>query len=108
MPTDLSIPLLPAPPACADDPELFFPRSSTEAAQVAAAKRVCAGCPARRECLAFALTHGVHGIWGGTTEAERVHIQRQHGLPKRVQWTGSVLVPDDDTTTSTTDPTSED
>ncbi|AEI11847.1 WhiB family transcriptional regulator [Cellulomonas gilvus] len=101
------IPTLSAPPACSDDPELFFPASSLHVAQAEAAKRVCAGCPARRDCLTFALTHAVHGIWGGTTEADRVRIQRAHGLPKRVAWTGAPLVRDDDTTT-TTDSTSED
>ena len=41
-------------------------------AQVAQAKAICAGCPVRRQCLAFALrTHQVHGVWGGLTEQER-------------------------------------
>jgi Transcription factor WhiB len=41
-------------------------------AQVAQAKAICAGCPVRRECLAFALrTHQVHGVWGGLSEQER-------------------------------------
>lgn len=56
------------------DPDLFFPISSSgpSAAQVAQAKAVCAGCPVRRECLAFALrTQQVYGIWGGLTEQER-------------------------------------
>jgi WhiB family transcriptional regulator, redox-sensing transcriptional regulator len=61
------------------DPELFFPISDSgkSLAQVAEAKAVCAGCPVRRECLAFALgTEQVHGIWGGTTARERVIAQR--------------------------------
>ena len=40
------------------DPELFFPAAEAGpvyAAQVAAAKRVCAGCPVRAACLAEAL-----------------------------------------------------
>jgi WhiB family transcriptional regulator, redox-sensing transcriptional regulator len=32
----------------------------------------CAQCPVRPECLQFALdTHNYHGVWGGTTPAER-------------------------------------
>ena len=61
------------------DPELFFPISDSgkSLAQVAEAKAVCASCPVRRECLAFALGTGqVHGIWGGTTAQERVIAQR--------------------------------
>ena len=56
------------------DPELFFPLSASGKSleQVTAAKAVCAACPVRRECLAFAFRTGqVHGIWGGRTEEER-------------------------------------
>jgi len=87
--TDVEIPTLSRRPPCALDPELFFPRSSRDEAQIATAKRVCGDCPVRRECLSFALTHAVHGIWGGTTEAEREALQRAHGLPRRVRFTGS-------------------
>lgn len=56
------------------DPDLFFPISSSgrSIAQAAEAKAICAGCPVRRECLAFALrTHQGHGVWGGLSEQER-------------------------------------
>ena len=56
------------------DPELFFPISDSGKSleQVAEAKAICAGCPVRNECLAFALRTGqVYGIWGGTTTHER-------------------------------------
>jgi WhiB family transcriptional regulator, redox-sensing transcriptional regulator len=62
------------------DPDLFFPISASGPAleQVAEAKAVCACCPARRQCLAFALrTRQAHGIWGGTSEEERVFIWQQ-------------------------------
>lgn len=75
--------------ACREDPELFFPHSIRDVAQITAAKRVCAVCPVRRPCLAYALTHPVHGIWGGATESERRSLQRAHGLPTRVQWSGA-------------------
>ena len=61
------------------DPELFFPISASGQAleQVVEAKAICAGCPVRRQCLAFALrTRQAHGIWGGLTEAERALIRR--------------------------------
>jgi WhiB family transcriptional regulator, redox-sensing transcriptional regulator len=61
--------------ACqACDPDLFFPLSSSGPAveQIARAKEICARCPVRRECLAFALrTRQAHGVWGGLTEQER-------------------------------------
>jgi WhiB family transcriptional regulator, redox-sensing transcriptional regulator len=56
------------------DPDLFFPASASgeRLEQVSEAKAICAGCQARRECVAFALrTRQMHGIWGGMTEAER-------------------------------------
>lgn len=43
-----------------------------------AAKRVCAGCPVRVECLEYALETGIHhGIWGGLSERERRRIRRR-------------------------------
>jgi len=67
--------------ACARaDPDLFFPISSTGRAlgQIAKAKAICAACPVRQPCLDFALEHDLaHGIWGGTTPAERQEQRRE-------------------------------
>jgi WhiB family transcriptional regulator, redox-sensing transcriptional regulator len=62
------------------DPDLFFPVSSSglPLEQIAEAKAICAQCPVRSECLAFALrTHQVHGVWGGMSEQERYLIWRR-------------------------------
>src|SRR5262249_54908838 len=62
------------------DPDLFFPISSAGPAerQIARAKRICAGCDVRRECLEFALSHDqVYGIWGGTTAEDRQRERRR-------------------------------
>ena len=62
------------------DPELFFPigktgRAVTETQQ---AKAICAICPVRTHCLAFALeTHQDYGIWGGRDADERRALHRQ-------------------------------
>ena len=51
------------------DPELFFPEKG---GSTRAAKRVCAGCPVRAQCLEHALAHDErYGVWGGTSERER-------------------------------------
>ena len=66
------------------DPDLFFPISSAGPAerQVARAKKICAGCAVRRECLEFALSHELsYGIWGGTTEDERIMMRRLSRRP---------------------------
>lgn len=76
-------PALPVtPPALPDaacksaDPDLFFgpePEFVTARRErVAKAKAVCAGCPERLACLAWALdTRESYGVWGGTDEDER-------------------------------------
>ncbi|MFJ2158270.1 WhiB family transcriptional regulator [Streptomyces sp. NPDC087856] len=70
--------------ACAhEDPELFFPLSSTGPAlrQELAAKRVCLRCPVIRQCFDWAMRSGqVHGVWGGTSERERAELRRRIAL----------------------------
>lgn len=54
------------------DPELFFPATEDEAAP---AKAICATCPVRMACLAFALERNEKfGVWGGMTEKERTRL----------------------------------
>ncbi len=65
-----------------EDPELFFPVGTTGPAldDIAAAKRVCARCPVRRECLNWALGNGqTVGVWGGMGEDERIALLRRAG-----------------------------
>jgi WhiB family redox-sensing transcriptional regulator len=51
------------------DPEAFFPEKG---GSVREAKRVCAACPVRTECLEYALEHREpFGIFGGKTERQR-------------------------------------
>ena len=62
------------------DPDLFFPISSAGPAQrqIARAKKICAGCSVRRECLEFALSNNqIYGIWGGTTADDRQRERRR-------------------------------
>lgn len=63
---------------CAEtDPEAFFPEKGGTPEP---AKRVCARCEVRAECLAYALTHDErYGIWGGMTEHERRRLRRSRG-----------------------------
>lgn len=50
----------------------------------AIAKRECAGCPVIAECLAHALdTREPHGVWGGTTPAERRALTRPRDRDQR-------------------------
>ncbi|MFD5573428.1 WhiB family transcriptional regulator [Streptomyces cadmiisoli] len=61
---------------------MFFPVGTTGPAlrDIAAAKRVCAGCPVVTECLHYALRGGqTSGVWGGTDEHERAGLLRAAG-----------------------------
>ena len=58
--------------ACNGAPsELFFP-TETGRGNAKAALAICKRCPVRRRCLDRAIAEREeHGVWGGTTEAER-------------------------------------
>ncbi len=57
------------------DPEAFFPEKGGSTRE---AKRICAGCEVRAECLEFALAHDERfGIWGGLSERERRRLKRR-------------------------------
>ncbi len=67
--------------AClAENPELFFPIGSAEPAMIQQqqAKKVCARCVVREECLQWAIdVHQDHGVWGGLGENERRALRRR-------------------------------
>lgn len=60
---------------CLDaDPEAFFPEKGGSTRE---AKRICATCPVRTECLEHALASDERfGIWGGLSERERRRAKR--------------------------------
>ena len=69
-------------PCAQADPEAWFPdKGQRELTQLA--KRICARCPVRAQCLEYALagadTWGgiATGIWGGTTPQERGRLRQQ-------------------------------
>ncbi len=63
---------------CAEtDPEAFFPEKGGSTRE---AKRVCASCDVRGDCLDFALSNDERfGIWGGLSERERRRLKKQVG-----------------------------
>ncbi len=57
------------------DPEAFFPEKGGSTRE---AKRVCASCEVRSECLEYALANDERfGIWGGLSERERRRLKKQ-------------------------------
>jgi WhiB family redox-sensing transcriptional regulator len=56
------------------DPEIFFPEKGGSTRE---AKRICAMCDVRSECLDYALENDERfGIWGGLSERERRKLKR--------------------------------
>jgi WhiB family transcriptional regulator, redox-sensing transcriptional regulator len=61
------------------DPDAWYPEHR---AQAVVAKRICAACPVRAQCLEYALSgadtwRGITtGIWGGTTPRERSRLRQ--------------------------------
>ncbi len=70
------------------DPALFYPEAGEPNRD---AKRICAGCEVRAECLAYALAHRERfGVWGGTTERERRRMRRAPVTPAPDRRTGVI------------------
>lgn len=75
-------------PICAQtDPDLFFPKEnfmpdgitvhSSRYESESSAKALCGTCPYAQRCLEYALENpGVHGIWGGTAERDRLKLRK--------------------------------
>ena len=58
------------------DPEAFFPEKGGSTRD---AKRVCAQCEVREQCLEWAIDHDERfGIWGGMSERERRRYKKEH------------------------------
>lgn len=59
------------------DPEAFFPEKGGSTRE---AKKVCASCDVKAECLEYALANDERfGIWGGLSERERRRLKKQAG-----------------------------
>jgi len=65
--------------------DIFFHERYTHA--VKEAKKLCAICVVRQNCLDFAIRNECVGVWGGmTTQERKVHIRNQrriNGPPKQ-------------------------
>lgn len=66
--------------ACSAGPSAkFFPPSEEHAEE---AKQICASCPVRLECTAYAISTGpAYGIWGGLDTDQLDAMRRSHSHP---------------------------
>jgi WhiB family redox-sensing transcriptional regulator len=63
--------------ACLDgvDADAFFP---DRGGSTRTARRVCASCPVKTDCLDYALANDERfGVWGGLSERERRRLKRR-------------------------------
>jgi WhiB family redox-sensing transcriptional regulator len=61
------------------DPEIFFDPTARAERR---AKSICAQCPVRLECLAYALSvRAEFGVWGGLNGKERSSMLRRSSWP---------------------------
>lgn len=69
---------------CAEvDSEIFFPEKGKPARD---AKKVCAGCWVREQCLEWAMaTNQRHGVWGGLTSKERSILARDDNKTRKLR-----------------------
>ena len=67
------------------EPDTWFPLPSDTGGRVQTAKRICARCPVRTDCLEYAMTgadrswpgQDGEGVWGGLTAPERAVLALQ-------------------------------
>lgn len=63
--------------------EFFFPEDGKRGngnETYVLARKICANCPVREECLEWGIQHESHGMWGGTTPHERKLIRRKRKI----------------------------
>jgi len=57
--------------------EYFFPEVKSFSEENLIAKKICQSCVVKKDCLEYALHYSVSGIWGGTSNRERIGIRRK-------------------------------
>ena len=64
-------------PACAEvGGDLWFPEKNEDTREMRMAKQLCLSCTHKTECLEWAISNEMFGIWGGKSAVERKNIRR--------------------------------
>lgn len=72
-------------------PAVFFP---SDGVGVLNARKICAECPVKDDCLEYALAHRIeHGVWGGCSERERRRILKRRRQAARAEPTEMAPTP---------------
>lgn len=60
---------------CVGVKDIFFSVRGRNQEKIGMAKKICAFCPVRKECLSYAQDNMLaYGIWGGKTATERLSL----------------------------------
>ena len=63
-------------PACAEvGGDFWFPEKNEDSTELIFARRICALCTHKTECLEWALENERFGIWAGTNERTRQQMR---------------------------------
>lgn len=62
-----------------ENPDAFFPSRNDPGS---AARKVCAACTVKDDCLGYALDADEFGIWGGLDQIERRNLKRRQHRKK--------------------------
>jgi hypothetical protein len=69
--------------ACKGLTHLMFPAFDGDKSYCSQARKICQGCPVRKECLDYALEFQsleMHGVWAGLTSNQLGQEQRRRGI----------------------------
>jgi WhiB family transcriptional regulator, redox-sensing transcriptional regulator len=61
-------------PCTGEHPEIFFPSHGDPGTR---ARRICAICAVRADCLEYATRADEYGIWGGLNQSQRQSLRRR-------------------------------
>lgn len=69
--------------ACKNLTHLMFPKEHKDITYIAEARRICASCPVKPNCLEYALEFppaDMHGVWAGLTSRQLAAEQRRRKI----------------------------
>lgn len=68
-------------PSCVGiDVEMFFSDENKSYADFYAVAKICQSCPVLQQCFDYAIKYNVNGIWGGTSERQRMDYRKLYNI----------------------------
>lgn len=53
--------------------------------RIALARSICDSCHVKDPCFAYGVYHEAYGIWGGSSENERIEFRRKHNIQRVIR-----------------------